>query len=57
MKPWRNDIAESAAAQPPHHGDPFDRMLVAQAVLEGFELVSDDRVLARYDVRVIRASA
>ena len=50
-------MAELAAAQPPHHGDPFDRMLVAQAVLEGFELVSDDRVLARYDVRVIRASA
>jgi len=32
-------------------------MLVAQAALEGFELVSDDRVLVRYDVRVIRASA
>jgi len=39
-----------AGALPPHHRDPFDRMLVAQAQLEGLVLVSADRKLAAYDV-------
>jgi PIN domain nuclease of toxin-antitoxin system len=33
---------------PNHHGDPFDRMLVAQAVVEGFALLTADKVLSRY---------
>jgi PIN domain nuclease of toxin-antitoxin system len=37
--------AEAAAALPPQHGDPFDRMLVAQAVSEGLTLVTHDRKL------------
>lgn len=45
--------AAEAAALPPHHGDPFDRMLVAQARLEGLTLVSHDRQLAAYDVRLL----
>lgn len=45
--------AAEAAALPPHHGDPFDRMLVAQARLEGLTLVSHDRQLAAYDVAVL----
>jgi PIN domain nuclease of toxin-antitoxin system len=40
------------ATLPRHHGDPFDRLLVAQAQLEGLELVTADRVLEDYDVRV-----
>ena len=39
-----------AGGLPPHHGDPFDRMLVAQAQVEGLTLVSKDRQLAAYDV-------
>ena len=35
------------------HRDPFDRMLVAQALAEGCTLVSGDRVLARYGVPVL----
>jgi PIN domain nuclease of toxin-antitoxin system len=35
------------------HKDPFDRMLVAQAGVEGLPIVSSDRKLARYGVEVI----
>ena len=37
---------------PLHHRDPFDRLLVAQARQENFELVSSDPHLASYDVRL-----
>ena len=37
---------------PPHHRDPFDRLLVAQAQLEGLALVSRDPALRAYDVAV-----
>lgn len=33
---------------PDIHSDPFDRMLVAQALAEGLTLVSKDAMLARY---------
>lgn len=33
-----------------HHRDPFDRLLVAQAMLEGVTLVSSDREFARYGI-------
>jgi len=42
--------AESAARLPPHHADPFDRMLIAQAQAEKLTLVTHDRRLAAYDV-------
>lgn len=35
---------------PFHHGDPFDRMLVAQAVEEGLTLVTADAMIQRYPV-------
>ena len=38
---------------PPHHRDPFDRILVAQAKRGGFRLVSCDPEVARYDVEVL----
>jgi len=34
------------------HADPFDRLLVAQAQVEGVPLVTADRVLGRYDVTI-----
>jgi PIN domain nuclease of toxin-antitoxin system len=40
---------------PPHHGDPFDRMLVAQATVEDLTIVTRDRSIARYDVDVLPA--
>jgi PIN domain nuclease of toxin-antitoxin system len=47
--------ATAAGRLPPHHGDPFDRMLVAQAQLEGLTLVSRDPVFEHYPVSVLRA--
>ena len=44
--------AEAAGALPPQHGDPFDRMLIAQARLEGLRLVTDDRSFGLYDVEL-----
>lgn len=42
---------------PPIHKDPLDRMLIAQAAVEGLTLVSDDAEIARYaskDLKIIR---
>jgi PIN domain nuclease of toxin-antitoxin system len=47
--------AERVTALPPHHRDPFDRMLVAQAAVEELALVTRDRVFARYGVALIEA--
>lgn len=47
--------AERAATLPPHHRDPFDRMLVAQAQAEGLTLVTHDRRLEPYDVEILWA--
>ncbi len=41
------------AGLPPHHRDPFDRMLVAQAQVEDWPIVTTDPQLAAYDVEVI----
>lgn len=38
---------------PPHHADPFDRMLVAQAQVEELVFVTHDRLLAPYEVPVL----
>ena len=35
-----------------HHRDPFDRMLVAQAKVEGMRLLTADRALAAYGADV-----
>jgi PIN domain nuclease of toxin-antitoxin system len=52
-----NDYAELAvtgahaaalAGLPPIHRDPFDRMLVAQAIVEGITLVTSDPAIAKY---------
>jgi PIN domain nuclease of toxin-antitoxin system len=40
--------AAAVAALPPHHKDPFDRLLVAQALTEPARLVTADRALAAY---------
>ena len=45
--------ATRAGALPPHHGDPFDRMLVAQAQSEGLTLVTSDARMAAYDVPLL----
>jgi PIN domain nuclease of toxin-antitoxin system len=42
-----------AGALPRIHSDPFDRMLVAQAQVEGIPILSADPVISRYDVETI----
>ena len=44
------DHAERQAGLPWHHRDPFDRLLVAQAQVEGVPLVSADAVLDPYGI-------
>jgi PIN domain nuclease of toxin-antitoxin system len=44
------DHAVEAGALPRHHADPFDRMLVAQARIEGLTIVTADARVAQYDV-------
>jgi PIN domain nuclease of toxin-antitoxin system len=45
--------ARAAGHLPLHHSDPFDRMLVAQARLEGLTLVTSGDRLALYDVPLL----
>jgi PIN domain nuclease of toxin-antitoxin system len=45
--------AEDAARLPPHHNDPFDRMLIAQAAAEGLTLVTHDRRLRPYGIQIM----
>lgn len=37
------------------HRDPFDRLLVAQALYENFQLVTQDRMIQQYDVSILAA--
>lgn len=46
--------AIAAGRLPSHHRDPFDRMLVAQAITEGLTLASRDASIALYDVDVLK---
>lgn len=38
---------------PYHHRDPFDRLLVAQAIIEGIPILTADAAIAKYPVQVI----
>lgn len=44
---------ERISTLPMHHRDPFDRLLIAQAGVDGMKLVSGDRILAPYGVPLI----
>ena len=44
------------AELPMHHRDPFDRLLLAQARVEGLTLVTANRAMSAYDVRILPAS-
>lgn len=59
---WRDALAQLAASPlllraehldkvyslPPLHKDPFDRVLIAQAITEGLPFVSSDAIIGRY---------
>jgi PIN domain nuclease of toxin-antitoxin system len=49
----RLDHALAVGDLPRHHDDPFDRLLLAQCIVEGFRFVTADRRLSMYDVDLI----
>lgn len=53
LLPVSLEHAVSVATLPPFHRDPFDRMLVAQAVVEVMTLVSRDPQLRKYEVPLL----
>ena len=52
--PVRFRHTREAVVLPPHHHDPFDRMLVAQALCEGLTLMTHDDEITQYEVAVLR---
>ena len=48
------DHAELAGTLPPHHRDPFDRMLIAQALVERLTLVTHDPAFEPYGIELLR---
>jgi PIN domain nuclease of toxin-antitoxin system len=46
---------EAAAELPQHHRDPFDRLLIAQAMEAGLVFATRDAASARYGTRILRA--
>lgn len=53
--PVRLRHTEALRGLPAHHRDPFDRMLVAQALADGLTIVTRDPVFRRYGAPVLRA--
>jgi len=51
--PITMEHGELAASLPLHHKDPFDRMLIAQATVEGLSLVTADAAIRKYDVACV----
>ncbi len=48
--------AETAGSLPRHHDDPFDRILIGQAVIEGFDVVTVDPAFDDYDIHTLNAA-
>jgi PIN domain nuclease of toxin-antitoxin system len=44
----RFEHADAVRSLPSHHSDPFDRLLIAQVIVEGATFVTHDRALASY---------
>jgi PIN domain nuclease of toxin-antitoxin system len=55
VQPLAVSVRHAAAVEhlPPHHRDPFDRMLISQAIVEGGAIVSRDEALRPYEVTLI----
>ena len=53
LLPITVEYADVQAGLPRHHGDPFDRLLAAQAQVENVSLVSADAVFDQYGVNRI----
>lgn len=49
------DHALGVGALPPVHADPFDRLLIAQAIAQSLTIVTADAIFARYPVAILPA--
>ena len=54
--PIGSEHAVAVGSLPPSHKDPFDRMLIAQAMVEGITLLTADSLVAQYPGPVRRVS-
>ena len=50
---WKH--AERTRSLPPIHQDPFDRLLIAQALEEGLTLVTRDGFIQQYNITILKA--
>jgi len=48
---WRH--AREVSSLPMHHKDPFDRLLIAQSIVENLTLLSVDEIISKYHVNVL----
>ncbi|HVA28934.1 MAG TPA: type II toxin-antitoxin system VapC family toxin [Candidatus Baltobacteraceae bacterium] len=55
IEPVRFEHATAVEVLPMYHRDPFDRLLIGIANVEGYTLVTQDRNLAKYRVRLLAA--
>jgi PIN domain nuclease of toxin-antitoxin system len=53
LLPIRYEHILQLEALPAHHGDPFDRLLIAQAIHESLPILTHDEAFVRYPVKVI----
>lgn len=51
--PIRGLHARVAGELPPHHKDPFDRMMAAQAEVDGLTFVTSDAIFKKYGVQTL----
>ena len=54
--PILHSHARRVASLPPHHHDPFDRLLIAQAQMENLPVMTADDQFLRYEIEVIWAA-
>ncbi len=53
LLPIRLDHVEALLRVPRHHQDPFDHLIIAQAMVEDATIISSDRMFPRYPIDVI----
>jgi PIN domain nuclease of toxin-antitoxin system len=53
LLPIRYEHILQLESLPVHHGDPFDRLLIAQAITESLPILTGDEIFKRYGVKVI----
>jgi len=51
--PLDEESALHVSKLPAIHNDPFDRMLASQAIVHGLALMTSDKLIARYPVRIL----